>query len=244
MAGSIPALAETLAGWSTNLDAALKEAPSKDQPVLAYFTASWCGPCRLLAKTTFKDETVLQALDSFQRVLLDVDVHSTLAEQRGIRAVPTFQIFTPDGQVILTLTGYQDARNFTDWLTNGLAQVRRSLAEQRRSAAALADARKLLQSPDQDSLKRAASILFDLCSTQETNQLAAAVQALTQLGTAHPLLLLDGLNHPRLATRIQAANLLRARLGEAFDVDPWADEQARLAALTRWRERLSVSNPK
>src|SRR5258706_2800488 len=39
-------------GWSTNFDAALEDAGKRQQPMLVYFTASWCGPCKFIALTT------------------------------------------------------------------------------------------------------------------------------------------------------------------------------------------------
>ena len=37
--------------WSTNYDATLAAAATNQQPALVYFTASWCGPCKLMTRT-------------------------------------------------------------------------------------------------------------------------------------------------------------------------------------------------
>jgi thioredoxin 1 len=50
------------------------------------FTASWCGPCQMLAKT-------LEEVNSKLPIeVIDIDVHSELAIEFGIRSVPTLVI--------------------------------------------------------------------------------------------------------------------------------------------------------
>jgi hypothetical protein len=58
------------------------------------------------------------------------------------------------------------------------------------------------------------------------------------VASRQPAALLDGLNDPRLAARIQAANALRAQLGDGFDADPWADPATRAGAVEKWRAKL------
>jgi hypothetical protein len=48
------------------------------------------------------------------------------------------------------------------------------------------------------------------------------------------------LDDPRLTVRIQAANALRAQLGEVFNVDPWAEPAARAEAIQKWRSKLAA----
>ena len=50
------------------------------------FTASWCGPCKMLAKT-------LEEVDSKLPIeVIDIDVHPEIAAEFGIRGVPTLVI--------------------------------------------------------------------------------------------------------------------------------------------------------
>lgn len=55
------------------------------------FTASWCGPCKMLAKTLEEVDTKLP-ID-----VIDIDEKSDLAVQFGIRSVPTLVLV--DGEV-------------------------------------------------------------------------------------------------------------------------------------------------
>jgi thioredoxin 1 len=50
------------------------------------FTASWCGPCKMLAKTLEEVETNVPI------EVIDIDVNPEIATEFGIRSVPTLVI--------------------------------------------------------------------------------------------------------------------------------------------------------
>lgn len=50
------------------------------------FTASWCGPCKMLAKTLEEVESKLPI------EVVDIDTHPEIAAEFGIRGVPTLVI--------------------------------------------------------------------------------------------------------------------------------------------------------
>jgi len=66
-----------------------------------YFTATWCGPCK-----AFKP--IMQELQSegYNIQFVDVDQDSQLAEQYGVRSVPTV-IVESNGQVLTRVLGIQ-----------------------------------------------------------------------------------------------------------------------------------------
>ena len=231
------------AGWATNYSASLDEAKSRQQPLLVYFTASWCGPCKMMARTTLTNEAVVQTLAAVIPVALDIDEHPKLAEQHGVRAVPTFQMLSPGGEAVATTTGYQEANRFLSWLTNGLNEVNQALERQKQFAERLAAADQSLREASPQSLQKAAADLIELCAGREGATQKSVQDRLAGLAARDPALVLGGLNHPRLAVRILVANLLRAQLGDTFDVDPWSDAAARQTAVVQWHAKLAPKKP-
>eukprot|EP00578_Thalassiosira_sp_NH16_P003601 CAMPEP_0181134454 /NCGR_PEP_ID=MMETSP1071-20121207/32097_1 /TAXON_ID=35127 /ORGANISM="Thalassiosira sp., Strain NH16" /LENGTH=105 /DNA_ID=CAMNT_0023220975 /DNA_START=185 /DNA_END=502 /DNA_ORIENTATION=+ len=63
---------------------------SKTSLVVVDFTASWCGPCQMVAPHF---ESMSQEHTSVIFVKVDVDAQSDIAQKCGIRAMPTFQFF-------------------------------------------------------------------------------------------------------------------------------------------------------
>jgi len=234
------ALAEVPAGWSTNYAAALTEAAGEQKPALVFFTASWCGPCKLMARSTLSEASVKQALSNFARVAIDIDEQRDLASQHGIEAVPTFVLFSSAGDEVQRATGFQAATDFVPWLTNGLSNAREAALRQALARKTLADVDQLLASTNAEARRQCATKLFDLCAGRDEPMVQMAAERLTVLASRQPAALLDGLGDPRLAVRIQVANALRVRLGEEFNVDPWGEPAARAEAIQKWRTQLGT----
>eukprot|EP00899_Mesostigma_viride_P012630 jgi/Mesvir1/21368/Mv20852-RA.1 len=72
--------------------------------VIVKFTAKWCGPCKRIAP----DYALLSVSSSFQNTVflkVDVDEASDIAEECGVRSMPTFILYSPQGKVMETLRG-------------------------------------------------------------------------------------------------------------------------------------------
>ena len=81
-----------------NFDTLLKE----PLPILIDFTAAWCAPCRAIAPH------VAAVAERYAGVLnvgkVDTDEHPRLAEQYGVRAMPTLLLFK-GGKVVGQIVG-------------------------------------------------------------------------------------------------------------------------------------------
>lgn len=74
------------------------------QPVMVDFTATWCGPCKMLEPVVKELATLWEGKVKVYK--LDVDDHSDIAMQYGVMGVPTLILFVK-GQPAQRLTGYQ-----------------------------------------------------------------------------------------------------------------------------------------
>ena len=72
------------------------------------FTASWCGPCKMLAKT-------LEDVDLGMPIeVIDIDENSELAQKFGVRGVPTL-IMVEDDKEIKRQVGLAQLKQLQDW---------------------------------------------------------------------------------------------------------------------------------
>ena len=87
----------------TVLDATFKsEVLDSQTPVLVDFWATWCAPCRAIAPTL--EELATQYKGQLKIAKVDVDENPAIAEQFGIRSIPTLVMFK-GGKVVEQLVG-------------------------------------------------------------------------------------------------------------------------------------------
>ncbi|BCX48270.1 hypothetical protein HAHE_21780 [Haloferula helveola] len=102
------AFANTLEGWSTDLEKAFKDAKAQNKPVLVEFTGSdWCPPCIAMRKNVFsKKEFVKKASEDFILVELDFPrgdkevkkKNEPYAKKYDIEGFPTVILFDSNGK--------------------------------------------------------------------------------------------------------------------------------------------------
>lgn len=118
---------------------------SREVPVIAYFTAPWCGPCKTLGPAL--DKAVTEAKGKVRMVRLDVDQNQRIAAQMRVQSIPAVFAFL-DGQPVDGFMGAQSPaqiKGFIDRLVEmsggnaGLEQAI-EMAEQMLAEGAAADA--------------------------------------------------------------------------------------------------------
>lgn len=152
-------------------------------PVLVYFTAAWCGPCKQFGPLL--EKVVNEAGGRARLAKVDIDKNPQLAQQFRIQSVPMVYIFV----------GGQPADGFSGALPESqirqlLSQFMQATPEEEDAKAMLANANTLLESGDAE---QAARLYHTVLGVEKENVeafagLARAHIALGQLPEAEKLL--------------------------------------------------------
>lgn len=126
------AFANTLEGWSTDLEKAFEDAKKQNKPVLVEFTGSdWCPPCIAMRKNVFsKKEFVDAASKKFILVELDFpkgdkelkEKNQPYAKEYKIEGFPTVILFDSEGKEFnrFFASQYPDTEKFLAHLDSAL----------------------------------------------------------------------------------------------------------------------------
>ncbi len=87
------------------------EAIRSHSPVLVYFWAEWCSPCKKV--TPILDELADQYRERVVICKINIDEHPALAAEYGVRAIPTLMILRK-GQIADQLIGFRCKRDLED----------------------------------------------------------------------------------------------------------------------------------
>ena len=81
--------------------AAFARARGEQKPVLLSMTATWCGSCREMERTTYADPSIATLINRrFVPVRVDVDQRPDIGERYGLGGWPTTAFLTPGGAVL------------------------------------------------------------------------------------------------------------------------------------------------
>lgn len=102
-------------------DQALAVAKQENRHILVNFTTKWCGYCKKMDASTYRDSSIVATLgkyfalakvdgDSYDMIKLpDGDItEKGLTRQYGVRGYPTTWLLEPDGSKIAPVRGYVD----------------------------------------------------------------------------------------------------------------------------------------
>ena len=92
---------------------ALSQADKTEKMVFIDFYTTWCGPCKLLDRTTWKDPNVVSWLkENTVALKIDAEIKVDLAKKYKVKGYPSMIFIKPDGKMVHSMIGYHDADAF------------------------------------------------------------------------------------------------------------------------------------
>ena len=108
--------------FKSDLGAALSAAKKEDKPVIAIFSAVWCGPCQAMKHDVYPSDAVKPYHDKFVWAYLDVDeaANEKAASQFGVSGIPHIQFLNSAGKAVDKQVGSSSAEAFANTLASVL----------------------------------------------------------------------------------------------------------------------------
>jgi thiol-disulfide isomerase/thioredoxin len=104
--------------WIKSWDEAAKQAKAEKKPMIAVFSAEWCGPCKMMAKEVYPKENVRTVLKDWVAVYVDGDKEPERAAKFSIEGYPTYVLLSPEGVEEDRFVGARPEETFVDILKN------------------------------------------------------------------------------------------------------------------------------
>lgn len=110
-------------------DDGMKLAKEQNKNVFVRFTTDWCGWCKKMNATTFKESEIIEFIDKYyiavsvngeSRDSLNLDgwitTEKQVTKEFGVRSYPTFWFLSPENEKIAPIKGYRDKDGLFDVL--------------------------------------------------------------------------------------------------------------------------------
>ena len=106
--------------WTDSLEKAKKIALKTHKPIMMDFWATWCGPCKQMLATTYKDKKVLEKSKQFVPVLINVDESPDVAKKFKIDVIPVLLFLDSKGKIIEHSKGFQNSEDVLKMMSNAI----------------------------------------------------------------------------------------------------------------------------
>ena len=105
--------------WADDFDSAQRQAVESDKPIILYFTATWCSPCRIMKRQVWADEQVMALVNAqFIPVAIDLDNadDAAVATRYKVKGAPVTIVTDAQGNALNWRAGRISKSEFLDLL--------------------------------------------------------------------------------------------------------------------------------
>jgi len=96
--------------WVYKYDAALKKAKEENKIIMVDFYTNWCGWCKKLDKSTYKNKKILTLSKNFVCLKLDGSKNKNLVKKYKVKGYPSIYFIDPNEKIIKHISGYVPAK--------------------------------------------------------------------------------------------------------------------------------------
>ena len=111
--------------FEDSLRSALNDAKKNGKPVVAVFSAIWCGPCQTMKNEVYPSDAVKALHDKFNWAYLDIDNSRNEKDVKkfGVSGIPHIQFLSASGETLDQQVGGNSATAFASKLNSVLAKA-------------------------------------------------------------------------------------------------------------------------
>ena len=106
--------------WRSGYADAQEQAVQSDKPMVLFFTATWCVPCRIMKRTVWADAQVAAEVNEYFIPLMlyaDDPGMTDVFNRYSVGATPTVIITDPRGNVLDWFQGQIEKEDFMNFIT-------------------------------------------------------------------------------------------------------------------------------
>jgi thioredoxin-related protein len=100
--------------WATTYAEGMATAQAQKRPVLIKFSAEWCKWCERMDVEVFVDDPVIQALQGYTCIKVDVDKRPDVAMAYSVRSLPRVIVINTHQEIVGDWLGYQRPDRFLE----------------------------------------------------------------------------------------------------------------------------------
>jgi thiol-disulfide isomerase/thioredoxin len=228
--------------WITSYEDALVQLKVHKKPLFIEFYADWCGPCKQMDAEVYSQPEVVEALEHYAAVKIDVDAAMNVAAAYQVNSIPRFIVVSVDENVVGDTIGSVSK----DYFLTTLDMIEEAIAEEIggqpmpnvQSGPAAQSGPDTPTGPSAEDRVAEAEGLDDwltLLGDIDPATRKTAGSELADRGSTGAWILVEALASDYLGTRIGAYEALSSHELSDLPFDPWAPLADRKTALKAWR---------